>query len=289
MVVPASILYDYPLDTNKDLQVCADALSVIPNNGDLASHPCFTGDCPSYDDETVVCPGGFWGFRHGIGLPQSRCEHVDGQTDDDADAALADSWPEIRHAEKPGFLIGVADDLRGDHVSQILRLGDSQSRIEGQRDRLLADMRSAEFGAHIVYFFCHGFLANGIPALQIGPPDSEGITQDNIEDGTMYWPRIRPLVFLNGCSTAAVEPKYALNLVDAFIRGALASGVIGTEITVFESLASLFADEFFAQFLDADEPVGEAVRRARLRALAAGNPLGLVYIAYSAPRLQLVP
>ena len=152
MVVPASILYDYPLDTNKDLQVCADALSAILGHDDLAAHPCFTGDCPSYHNPTVVCPGGFWGFRHGIGLPQSRGERVDGQAEGEADTVLVDSWPEIRHTEKPGFIIGVADDLRGDHVTQILELGDSQSRIEGQRDKLLADLRSTDFRAHIEPF-----------------------------------------------------------------------------------------------------------------------------------------
>ena len=65
----------------------------------------------------------------------------------------------------------------------------------------------------------------------------------------------------------AVEPKYALNLVDAFVGGASASGVIGTEITVFESLATQFADEFFTRFVDLYEPIREAVRRARLQVL----------------------
>ena len=285
MVVPASILYDYPLDTQKDLRACPDALAAIDRQADLASHRCFTGDCAFYTDDTVVCPGGFWGYRHGIGLPQSRGEQPDGEVG----VRWPDTWPDIRHAGKPEFIIGVADDLKGDHVSEVLALGDVRSRVTDNRDLLLTELRARDFKAHVVYFFCHGALLNGIPALQVGPRDSEGITQDNIEDGTMYWARTHPLVVLNGCSTAAVEPKYALNLVDAFVRGAFASGVIGTEITVFESLAIPFADEFFTRFLDRDDPVGEAIRRARLRLLAAGNPLGLVYIAYAAPRLQLIP
>ena len=87
----------------------------------------------------------------------------------------------------------------------------------------------------------------------------------------------------------AVEPKYALNLVDAFVGGASASGVIGTEITVFESLATQFADEFFTRFVDLYEPIREAVRRARLQVLTKGNPLGLIYIVYAAPGLHLLP
>jgi hypothetical protein len=139
-----------------------------------------------------------------------------------------DTWPEIRHAEKPEFIIGVADDLNGDHVSHVLTLDDARSRITDSRDLLLTELRASDFKAHVVYFFCHGALVNRIPALQVGPRDSEGITQDNIEDGSMYWVQTHPLVMLNGCSTAAVEPKCALNLVDAFVRGAFASGVIGT-------------------------------------------------------------
>ena len=285
MVVPASILYDYPLDTQKDLRVCSDALDAIARQADLASHRCFTGDCAFYTDDTVVCPGGFWGYRHAIGLPQSRGEQPDGEVG----VPWPDTWPDIRHAGKPEFIIGVADDLKGDHVSETLALGDARSRITDSRDSLLTELRAPDFKAHIIYLFCHGALINRIPALQVGPRDSEGITQDNIEDGSMYWARTHPLVVLNGCSTAAVEPKYALNLVDAFVRGAFASGVIGTEITVFESLATPFADEFFTRFLDHDDAVSEAVRRARLRLLAAGNPLGLVYIVYAAPRLQLIP
>ena len=105
----------------------------------------------------------------------------------------------------------------------------------------------------------------------------------------MFWRKTHPLVILNGCSTAALEPRLALDLVNAFVRDACASGVIGTEVTIFPPLATAFADEFFAQFLDHDEPIGEAVRQSRLRLLSGGNPLGLVYIVYAAPRLLLVP
>jgi hypothetical protein len=65
--------------------------------------------------------------------------------------------------------------------------------------------------------------------------------------------------------------------------------VVGTEVTVFEPLATQFAEEFYAHWLDDTQPIGEAIRRARLRLLAAGNPLGLVYISYTAPYLRLAP
>jgi hypothetical protein len=285
MVVPAAILYDYPLDTNKpDLRVCPEALAAIAAGADLSAHRCFRGDCPSYADNAVVCPGGFWGFRHSIGLPQSRDESGDRAGDD------VDIWSEIRCADKPEFVIGIAQEFAGDHVTRVRGMGDAKSQIIADRDELLAKLRDSDFGAHLVYFFCHGVLVNGIPALTVGPTNATtGITPDNIQDGSMFWKKTHPLVILNGCSTAALEPGRALNLVDAFVRDAYAAGVIGTEVTIFPPLAIGFADEFLTRFLDHDEPLGEAVRQSRLRLLAHGNPLGLVYIAYAAPRLILVP
>jgi hypothetical protein len=285
MVVPAAILYDYPLDTNKlDLRVCPEALAAIAAGADLSAHRCFRGDCPSYADNVVVCPGGFWGFRHSIGLPQSRDETGDRAGDD------VDIWSEIRCADKPEFVIGIAQEFAGDHVTRVRGMGDARSQVIADRDELLAKLRDSDFGAHLVYFFCHGALVNGIPALTVGPTNATaGITPDNIQDGSMFWKKTHPLVILNGCSTAALEPGRALNLVDAFVRDAYAAGVIGTEVTIFPPLAIGFADEFLTRFLDHDEPLGEAVRQSRLRLLAHGNPLGLVYIAYAAPRLILVP
>jgi len=104
----------------------------------------------------------------------------------------------------------------------------------------------------------------------------------------MYWPESRPLVVLNGCRTAAVEPRYAMNLVEAFITGAQASGVIGTEVTTYERLAARFADVMLEAFFAPAVPLAEAMRRARLALLAEGNPLGLIYVAYAAPQLQLL-
>ena len=90
-----------------------------PSRG-LAQHRCFLGDCPSYADDTVVCPGGFWGFRHGIGLPQSRDETGDRAADE------TDHWAEIRCQDRPEFVIGIAQEFAGDHVTRVRDLGDDQ-------------------------------------------------------------------------------------------------------------------------------------------------------------------
>jgi hypothetical protein len=282
MVVPAAILYDYPLDTQLDLTACPEAMAAIAASADLAGHRCFQGRCPHYADDEVVCPGGFWGFRHAVGLPQSTAG---------ADGGPLDLVQTISYVDRPDLLVAATTDPAfaglASHLGRVAALGSPRSLRSDDHRNLVQLLRSRPFGGQVVYFFCHGVLVDGVPALIVGPPGSPGITPELIADGRVFWPPTRPLVVLNGCGTAALEPRYALNMVDAFVRRAGASGVIGTEITVFESLAVSFADELFSRFLAEAQPLGEAVRQARLALLARGNPLGLVYIAYAAPQLRL--
>ncbi|VAW33028.1 hypothetical protein MNBD_CHLOROFLEXI01-4191, partial [hydrothermal vent metagenome] len=74
LVIPAAMFYDYPfLDGNaaKDYTICPTFLDALAEDKSLEECVCFQGNCPSYDDELVVCPSGFWGFRHSLGLPMS--------------------------------------------------------------------------------------------------------------------------------------------------------------------------------------------------------------------------
>ena len=120
----------------------------------------------------------------------------------------------------------------------------------------------------------------------MGPLTERGITPDNLRWQRIRWEAPRPLIFINGCQTTALEPEQALEFVSAFVELAGASGVIGTEITVFEPLAGAFAEECLRRFLDG-APIGEAIRGARLALLAAANPLGLAYIPFVTASLRL--
>ena len=118
------------------------------------------------------------------------------------------------------------------------------------------------------------------------PGKDDAITTNNVRDKGFHW-EDPPLVFINGCHTAALEPEHALNFVSAFVEATYASGVIGTEVTVFEPLATWFAQEFFIRFVAKGQPVGQAFRGARLALLKEGNPLGLVYVPFVAPDMTL--
>ena len=137
-----------------------------------------------------------------------------------------------------------------------------------------------------MYFYCHGGIAKSVPYIQVGDPNSPGLDRTFLRAYKICWRVTRPLVFVNGCHTAAEEPEIALDFVSAFVENAYAAGVIGTEITVFESLARRFAEGFFRRLL-AGIPIGEAMRNTRLDLLKERNPLGLAYTPFVLAGLRL--
>jgi hypothetical protein len=282
-MLPAGLFYDFAgFDTTLDwgdYRLCPDFERALGAGEDLAETPCFQGRCPVRDDpeaiEHTVCPSGFWGFRHALGLPASVSDG-------------GDAPPVIAYHGAPDLTVAVSLDpgfvLRDQHETTLqgLRPHLGWFRAASRRDalRLLRASRS-----HLVYFFCHGGLAGTVPFLLVGPPTDHGITPDNLFE--VCWERPRPLVFINGCHTAALSPQRAIRFVDALVKTSRAAGVIGTEVTVFEPLARDFAEACLRRFLVDEMPIGEAVRRARLDLLARGNPLGLVYVPYVLPGLHL--
>ncbi|HWH00154.1 MAG TPA: hypothetical protein VNV66_12720 [Pilimelia sp.] len=284
LVVPAALFYDYPLDQGLDLRLCPTAAEALRHGGDLAEQPCFRGACPAYDDRAVVCPGGFWGYRHELGLPQSALPVTRGEV---GPGQLTGGGHEIRCGDRPHCVVGISREFDGPHPEWVRRLGDRESRLFADREALLDALGADTPPAHLVYFFCHGAVVDGEPALLVGPPDARGISFVQLADGRLYWPQGRPLVLLNGCRTAAVEPRYAMSFVDAFVRRARASGVIGTEIVTYEALAEDFGRAVLDRFVNRRQTLAAAVRGARLELLAAGNPLGLIYVVYASPHLRL--
>lgn len=278
LVVPLAMFYDYPFDDGlslDDYSLCRTFTQALESNQPLADTPCFQGQCPNHGEDRIVCPSGFWGFRHSLGLPVSL------------DAA-PDAPTKISLPGKPGLAVNVSTDPnfieRPKHEQALRKMGVNWEYAD-TRDGSLTLLKQTK--SQVVYFYCHGGLANGLPFLSVGPKGGDRITGSNLLNKRIRWQNPRPLVVINGCHTTALSPEAALDLVTAFVGISQAAGVIGTEITIFEPIARNFAEAFFQLFLVQRQTVGEAVRGARLKLLQDWNPLGLVYIPFVLPGLQL--
>jgi hypothetical protein len=278
-VVPIAMFYDYDLDTQApSLTICPQFEASLQSGRDLLGEPCFQGNCPHREGSlTIVCPSGFWGFRHDIGMPWP-----------------APGGPEM--AKTIGFAGTPLMDVAffqfaqlGDHLEKLGGLG-YQTQRQQARDAAIQMFRGTQ--PQVVYFYCHGVTIKqteetSIPALKIGSDAAPGFFDTtSFRPYRIRWPEARPLVFVNGCHTTQISPEQALSFVRVFIETVEASGVIGTEITIFEPLAQRFAEAFLKAFRGG-EPLGRALRRARLELLAAHNPLGLVYQPFAYAGLRL--
>lgn len=277
LVIPAAMFYDYPfLEGNEpgDYSLCPEFVKALDGDKSLEECSCFQGNCPSYKDELVICPSGFWGFRHYLGLPMS--------VGDAADAPLRIGGG----PPKMAVSVWKGSDFkeRPSHEQRLQEMGVGWEYAES-RDESLNMLKATE--SQVVYFYCHGGLTDkGVPYLLLGDKGGDWFVRSNLRR-RVRWEKIRPLVFINGCHTTQLTPERALDFVSGFVQTSGAAGVIGTEITIFEPIATQFAEECLRRFLFEKQTLGEAVRGARLHMLKDGNPLGLVYIPYALPALKL--
>ena len=253
-------------------------LECISTSRALEDCSCFTFGCAicSEGDGIIVCPSGFWGYRHSIGVPLSGTNHPR-EIPNVIYRSGAARVTAVRSTD-PAF-------MHWPNHERILRTyfdGQAWSCADSRSDALqkLRDSQS-----QIVYFYCHGGSRDGVPYLQVGSPEELVITRDSLRFANIDWDESRPLVFINGCKTAAVEPSQAIEFVSALIDSS-ASGVVGAEISLFEPLACEFAESFLHYFLRGDH-IAEAIRRSRLMLLSKLNPLGLVYTTYALATLHL--
>lgn len=279
-VVPIALFYDYDLDTQaKDsLTICPQFEDSLKSGRDLIDEPCFLGNCPHREGHpTVVCPSGFWGFRHDIGMPWAP---PDGPEMAKMLAYAGSPLMDIAYFQFDGL---------GDHLKRLGGLG-IQTQPQTSREQTFSMFKDT--APQLVYFYCHGVVIAPTadtprPALRIGSAaTNDFIETDNLDAYHIRWDKARPLVMINGCHTTQLSPEQALSFVSAFVEIAEAAGVIGTEITVFEPLAQAFAEHFLFFFSHGD-PLGRAIRKARLQLLGQYNPLGLVYQPFAYAGLKL--
>jgi hypothetical protein len=273
-VLPVALIYDKPIDSQRDdLRLCPRFLADLDGAASIADGACLRGSCPTWDDQQVVCPSGFWGYRHKLGVPLSLQPGSDAPVD-------------ISYAANIDIGMCVSTDFDYQDHEKTLKASKAGIGITVAADRNTA-LTLISQPQQIVYFYCHGgYTTDGFPTLFVGGKNELAIAAENLK--SVRWNSPQPLVLLNGCHTTTFAQRKMLDFVQAFVVRSHAAGLIGTEITVFESLARKFAEECLALFLDG-QAIGEAVRRARLSVLQKQyNPLGLVYIPYVSTGVQLV-
>jgi hypothetical protein len=286
-VFPWAVIYDIPLDADP----ARHRLCRLVEEWD-ARKAMFDGapdGCPyaGAHARNTLCPFGFWGYRHAIEQPPSTagralCKAV--VVGGSADAIVARS-------------LELDEAATEEHVAALAKALDFAVLRCSTLDDL--ELALADPELELLYFYCHGRRKKGpagapVPYLEVGqaeelPPQQIATWyRDWMEADRNHWRTTSPLVFINGCRTSELTTQTPVNFVDNFARVG-AAGVIGTEITLSQRLASEAAEVFFGRFAGpARETVADALRFMRLHLLAKGNLLGLVYTAYCSAELQLV-
>lgn len=284
-VFPWALVYDLPVIPSRGNEVCPEFLGLLKaaaSADDPAQQTCITNGCPHRKDTNMICPSGFWGFRHIIEQPLSTVEETGSTT------VAADDAPDTITVED-----GRVIELLNGYSKSLSNAEDHRRELEAlPLVRTVADFDLFQIGhglqrvdLDVVYFYCHGGNRRGKAWLGAGalPPDEPYAS--NLKAWEVRWLTRHPLVFINGCNTIGMRPDDLLTFNEILVWSK-AAGVMGSEITIPETLGRAVGRQFLQQFV-AGHPVGDAVRRLRLELLAGFNPLGLAYTPYSLAKLHI--
>ncbi|HWW85896.1 MAG TPA: hypothetical protein VNZ26_20000, partial [Vicinamibacterales bacterium] len=272
-VYPWALLYDRKLESGPGIDVCPvmlKKLTSVDQPVKLYSNSCADGGCPHTSEVKIVCPLGFWGFRHAIEqLPPNQGRVVD----------------RITAHQPPSFIMGVHQELAGKiHRAEVEKEAGLTATYCDLKAAISTALKSTK--PHVVYFYCHGGRSSRAPWLGVG--DDEQIAPGDFRtwDTNKHWLDTTPIVVVNGCHTVDLNPDDLLDFVKMF-AWCRAAGVIGTEIAIPESLAREFGRFFVGRFANG-EKVAAIFREFRLTLLIKRNVLGLSYTPYCHGDLHLV-
>ena len=305
-VIPWAAMYDRKFDAGVPPGERKACLAALNPDGTLCatecgSHPeCLLNPSnlavagvkgePLPNPETVACPVHFWGWRHIIEIPSQQ---YDRQPSGDARPQTT----KIKVTGPAQLMAGLNFGLHLTNAHEVEDLDPLPAKLkipaawiskESGRKEIIDSLRNPNL--HLIYFYCHA--RGGQADITIKYPYLEfedkhrmigQITSGQLP--AVQWQN-GPLVVLNGCGTAAFSPDALSPFVYKLVQDRGAAGVIGTEIPISEDLAREFARSFLEDFFNG-KPAGAALLGVRQKLLAMNNPLGLVYVLYSAADLQV--
>ncbi|CAH0300798.1 hypothetical protein SRABI26_04533 [Arthrobacter sp. Bi26] len=289
-VFPWALVYDHRLVFSPSNKLCPDfldSLELLPAGGNLAGGRCFSEGCQFREDVNVVCPSGFWGFRHVIEQPLGTLPASKDVEDAVIGTRELDAVDKIPAASL-SVLIGYSPQLTKSrsHVAHIRSLLPAAPPPQTESEVLRVGQGLRRGDLTVVYFYCHGGSKYGEPWFQF---DNSGelFRPNNLYSLGVQWPQTHPLIVVNGCETVGLSPDDLTSFNKEFAES-MAGGVIGTEISIPETLGDYVGSEFMAGFLEGRE-VGQVIREVRLGLLARLNLLGLAYTPYCLAKLHLAP
>jgi hypothetical protein len=282
-VFPWSLVYDRPLLVSDRNVVCEEFLNSVDcaEEGDYLVNPlklsalvetsfCLGIRCPHDGDPNVICPSGFWGYRHVIEQPPSVPVR-DGKP-------LRDLPTHIKTDGTVRMLMTVNQKLvfTQQHYDEVIKLGQYAVSLETTRTGMFSSLKKNP-QPNLVYFYCHGGKEEGSSFLSVG--DNEKFSPADLVSLRVKLPT-NPLIFINGCRTVELTPDDLLDFVRTF-SWCQAAGVIGTEIPIPESLAREFATQVFQYLVRPQkQQLGAAILSTRLALLGKYNLMGLAYTPY---------
>jgi hypothetical protein len=287
VVFPWAVVYDIPHEFNAPWDPCALLERWEDARDELVSYP---EDCPFAAGHriNVLCPYGFWGFKHVIEQPPSVRQGV---------LKTAIRPPEGARAAVARSL-ALDEAMTKDHLAELRTSLGSRFEIADCASRAELREALADPALPLVYFYCHGKWAElgetslRVPYLEIGRNDAIGPNDfaawsKDAGWGERHWREVSPLVFINGCHTVELTPEGIVSFVEA-LAGMNAAGVVGTEISVAQEIASEVAERFYSQLAGGTAvSVGTALHRVRIDLLRKGNVTGLVYTPFCSMDLVL--
>lgn len=174
-------------------------------------------------------------------------------------------------------------------------LGNPETSIDGQ---------TGHRPDQLCYFFCHCdtsapnsndhvlYLGNDKRFSGQRPVTlrclKDGLWQLNLRNLALgREPGPRPLVFLNACASASLNPAAATSFPKLFLSEDMGFlGFIGTEASVPDAFGSEFAEVFFREFVGG-LPLGRALHAARWYMLKTWkSPLGILYTLFAEPEIE---
>jgi hypothetical protein len=291
--IPWALLYDLPFSGLGACEPCPSIADFGPAGEGLVQIP---SRCP-YEDrhrdadgrwrDAQLCPWGFWGLSAALEHPPY------------CDRSLEEVIAEGHSA--PSFLMAVGPELDGTLREEHIAALDRQVPIDWARPPIgaIGDIRSqlADDSMDVVYFYCHCDYSEDAPGVGLIPylrlDATEPLTPSVISAWARsavwpnpHWPDRHPLVVINGCRTTEWQSGSLVGFVDAFVSRAGAAGVIGTEITIDQGVAS-WAMELFLTALSQGASVGMALRQTRWAMFRRGNLMGFAYTPYCLANLSL--